>query len=109
MYSDPDSGRDLLVRNVRIGNDAPVDVRVADGRIVEIGAGLSGRGPVLEGHGAALLPGLHDHHIHLLALAAQLRSLSVSPEHVSTASQFAARLQQACANAPHGAWVRATG
>ena len=109
MSIDPRLGGDLLVRNVCIGTDAPCDVRIANGRIVEIAAGLRGTAPVLDGRGGALLPGLHDHHIHLLALAAQLRSVPVGPNQVSSAARFTARLQEACANAAAGAWVRATG
>jgi len=109
MSSHPRPGGDLLVRDVRVGSNAPRDVRIAAGRIVEIGVGLRATTSVLEGRGGALLPGLHDHHIHLLALAAQLRSLAVGPDRISTAAQFAARLQEACRNAAPGAWVRATG
>ena len=64
----------LLLRDVEVAGRR-VDVRVADGRIAAIGAGLDGAGDVVDGRGGALLPGLHDHHLHLLALAAARSSV----------------------------------
>ncbi len=59
---------DLLVRRARISNDgSPVDIRISDGRIAEIGAGLSppSRGePVLDADGRVVVPGFIESHIH---------------------------------------------
>ena len=33
----------------------------------------------MDGEGGALLPGLHDHHVHLLALAARTAGLDLDP------------------------------
>lgn len=53
----------MLIRGVEVaGRRGPVDVRIAEGVIVEIGPGLGGPDGV-DGRGGALLPGLHDHHI----------------------------------------------
>ena len=46
------------------GDGDPVDVRLADGVIAEIGSGLSG-GEEVDGRGCVLLPGLVDLHTHL--------------------------------------------
>jgi dihydroorotase len=46
------------------GEGEPVDVRLADGVIAEIGSGLTGD-EVLDGDGCVLLPGLVDLHTHL--------------------------------------------
>ena len=46
------------------GEGEPVDVRLADGVIAEIGSGLAGD-QVVEGEGCLLLPGLVDLHTHL--------------------------------------------
>ncbi len=55
-----------LLRDVRPYGEDAVDVRLVDGRIAEIGAGLTdGDGRVLAGGGAVLLPGLVDLHTHL--------------------------------------------
>ena len=71
---------ELLIRNAEIAGDAPRDLRAREGRIAEIGAGLAaGAGKPLDAAGGALLPGLHDHHLHLLALAAAERSVRCGP------------------------------
>ena len=58
--------------------------RVRDGRIEAIGADLPvpTGARVVEGAGGAVLPGLHDHHLHLLALAASLDSVDLGAQPV---------------------------
>jgi predicted amidohydrolase YtcJ len=56
-----------------------------------------------------LLPGLHDHHVHLRALAAARASVAAGPPHVRAADGLAARLRSADAVLPPGAWLRAVG
>ena len=61
----------LLIENAEI-NGARAALRIRDGRIADLGPTLgpeSGEAR-LDARAGALLPGLHDHHIHLLALAA---------------------------------------
>ena len=95
----------MLIRNVEVeGHAAAVDVRIDGGRIVEIGPGLPGPG-VVDGRGAALLPGLHDHHVHLAALAADAASVRVGPSDVRDRTAFAAAL----VGGSPGEWVRAVG
>ncbi|MFE2884911.1 amidohydrolase family protein [Streptomyces sp. NPDC059272] len=95
----------MLIRNVEVEDHAEaVDVRIDGGRIAEIGAGLTGVADV-DGRGGALLPGLHDHHIHLAALAAEAASVRVGPTDVRGRTAFAAAL---VAGSP-GEWVRAVG
>lgn len=57
----------LLIRNVRPMGGAATDVRVQDGRIAELGAGLAAPAgtSVEDGGGALLLPGLVEGHTHL--------------------------------------------
>jgi cytosine/creatinine deaminase len=59
---------DLLVRRARISDDgSPVDIRVEDGRISEIGAGLSPPfpgAPVPDAEGRVVVPGFIESHIH---------------------------------------------
>lgn len=61
-------GRELLP------TDEPVDLVLAGGRIIDIAptGNLRPTGPLIEGEGGWLLPGLWDHHVHALqwALAA---------------------------------------
>ncbi|NUP33314.1 MAG: amidohydrolase family protein [Streptomycetaceae bacterium] len=93
----------MLIAHVEVDGRL-VDVRLAEGRIVEIGTRLDG--PVdVDGRGGALIPGLHDHHIHLAATAAEAASVPVGPGDVRDVDAFAAALRRGAA----GEWVRATG
>jgi predicted amidohydrolase YtcJ len=96
-----------LLRNVEIDGRSGLDVRLEDGRIAAIGRRLDGRGEALDAAGGALIPGLVDHHIHLLALAARAQSVRLDdvqgPEAVAAAIAGAARTRAA------GTWIRATG
>jgi predicted amidohydrolase YtcJ len=83
----------LVLRDVEVAGER-VDVRVDEDRIAAIGLGLVAD-EVIEGGGGALLPGLHDHHLHLLAIAAARASVDVGP------GLDALRL------APSGDWIRA--
>jgi predicted amidohydrolase YtcJ len=87
-----------------------VDVRVTRGVIGEVAPGLSrapGDDEVLDAEGAALLPGLHDHHLHLRALAAARASIPAGPPRVRTRAEFEARLRAADAEAGGPAATRA--
>jgi predicted amidohydrolase YtcJ len=97
----------LLIRNAEVEGVHGLDVRIADRRIVEIGSGLGGAVEAIDARGGALIPGLIDHHIHLLATAAQADSLAL--DQVRTAHAFAERLRAFAAARPAGSWVRAIG
>lgn len=62
--------------------DQPVDVHLADGFVVDIApaGGLPRRGLVLDAAGGWLIPGLWDHHVHVVqwALAAQREPLGAA-------------------------------
>lgn len=96
----------LLIRNTELGSDR-ADVRCRNGRIVEIGTGLvaSGDEEVIEARSGALLPGLHDHHIHLFALAAARASVKCGPPEVKDRDALVAAL----ASAATGEWIRGIG
>jgi predicted amidohydrolase YtcJ len=74
----------MLIRRAELAGRAPLDVRIDDDRIVLIAEGINPRRgeEVLDAAGGALLPGLHDHHIHLFALAAAARSVRCGPPDV---------------------------
>jgi predicted amidohydrolase YtcJ len=63
---------------------------------------------IIEAAGGAVLPGLHDHHVHLRALAAAAGSVMVGPPEVRTEAEMAATLRRAVVEAG-GRWVRAVG
>ena len=73
---------DLIIRNAEV-RGLPVDVRVRAAQIVETGSQLAaGLGEeIVDARGRALIPGLHDHHIHLLACAAAEESVALGPPH----------------------------
>jgi predicted amidohydrolase YtcJ len=62
-------------------DDGPVDVFVADGRIVDIAPAdaIRPRGEVFEADGAWLLPGLWDHHVHALQWSLVAGRVDLSP------------------------------
>lgn len=97
----------LLIRNVEVAGRAGLDVRIEAGRVAVVGADLARGGREMDGRGGALIPGLADHHIHLLALAA--RADSVDLTRARGADDLAVRIAAACASRPAGAWVRAFG
>lgn len=97
----------MILRDVEVEGRAGLDVRLAAGRVAEIGPRLAGRGAELHGRGGALIPGLADHHIHLFGLAAQAASTDLAG--VRGRIGFEARVAEAIAGRPQGAWVRATG
>lgn len=97
----------LIVDAERYPDLQRVDVRVRDGRIAAVAARLE-REPeerVLNAAGAVLLPGLHDHHLHLFALAARSNSVACGPPHVTSAAE----LEDALRRQPGQGWVRGVG
>ena len=68
----------------------------------------------MDAAGGALLPGLHDHHVHLFAMAAAQTSVECGPPAVRDAGDLAAALGSARADtridrAPHAGWIRGVG
>ncbi|MCW2508036.1 MAG: hypothetical protein JWP68_1184 [Modestobacter sp.] len=98
----------LLLRRVRVAGRL-VDVTVQGGRVEAVAAHLDlPRGArELDGAGGALIPGLHDHHLHLRALAAAQASVQVGPAQAPGLDALGAALRGAPGNAP--AWIRAVG
>ena len=77
---------------------------------------LKGRGEerlhsknIVNAQGAALLPGLHDHHIHLAGLAARAASLWCGPPEVEDADALAARLAAHTGPECIDGWLRGIG
>ncbi len=101
----------MLIRRAELAGSGVADVRLAAGRISAYGPGLRRRRgeDELDAGGGALLPGLHDHHIHLHALAAAATSVPAGPPAVLTASQLAQGLAAADRRLPPQAWIRCVG
>ena len=86
----------VLLRRVEIAGEI-VDVRF-DRDITEMGAlTASADEEVIEGNEGLLLPGLHDHHIHLAATAAASQSVDVAV--CVSIAEFEATLRTAAAQA----------
>lgn len=98
----------MLIRGAEVAGQI-VDVRCEAGRIAEIASALAPAPgePWLEAAGGALIPGLHDHHLHLFSLAAALRSIDCGPPRVPNAEALARALQQATPGSD--GWRRGTG
>ena len=79
------------------------DVRIEHGIIRE--TGVLSRRPgekVIDAEGGSLLPGLHDHHVHLASYAASLTSVSCGPTSVCSETGLIRSLQ----SAPGNDWLR---
>ena len=100
----------LLLRDVEV-NGAAVHVRLRHGVVAAIGPGLrpSPTDTVIQGGGGALLPGLHDHHLHLLATAAAAESVAAGPPEVEDRPGLGRVLRDADGRLAPGAWLRAVG
>ncbi|MEZ5708088.1 MAG: amidohydrolase family protein [Blastomonas sp.] len=97
----------LIVRRAMLRNGHRLDIGIADGRIAAMAERLEGRGPELDARGGAIMPGLIDHHIHLLATAARLASTDLSG--IADPQQIIERLRASAARLKPGTWLRATG
>lgn len=95
----------MLIRGAQLEDGRVTDVRVADGRIAAIGDLAPEAGDeFLDAKGGLLLPGLHDHHAHLVALAAAMDSVRCGPPEVHTPHDLRAAL-----NRPGEGWLRGVG
>ncbi|MCU4185308.1 amidohydrolase family protein [Acidiferrimicrobium sp. IK] len=102
----------LVVTGGRVGGRAAeVHVRGELIAAVTFGPPQAGsrerRAQVVDVEGATLLPGLHDHHVHLRACVAAAGSVQAGPPAVEDAAGMADAL--AAAPAGPGGWVRAVG
>jgi predicted amidohydrolase YtcJ len=96
----------VLIRDAEIWGHGVADVRIITGAIAQIGTLTPRSGePLIMARGGALLPGLHDHHIHLAALAAQRASVACGPPAVYGSHD----LERAMRDAPGDGWIRGVG
>jgi len=100
----------MLIVRADLGRDAPLSIRIAGGRIAAVAAALQPLAgeQVVDARGAAVLPALHDHHIHLLALAAALDSVPCGPPQHQGSDSLRAALRRAAAECSVG-WLRGIG
>ncbi|OBG99551.1 MULTISPECIES: amidohydrolase family protein [unclassified Mycobacterium] len=98
----------MLIHRGTLLDGRTVDIRVG-AQIEEMGEGLAARKGegVLYAGGGTVLPGLHDHHVHVRSAASALDSFLVGPPGVTTKEQLTQLLSNATPG-PDG-WIRAVG
>lgn len=102
------AGRDLslLIRDAEIYGRGRGDVLVEDGRIARIERSIEAAASrVIEAQGGALLPGLHDHHVHLAGLAVRAQSVWCGPPQVTDGVELRAVFD----GAKGSGWIRGIG
>jgi predicted amidohydrolase YtcJ len=98
----------MLIQRATTLDGVIVDVRMGV-RIDDVADTLAPRPgeDVLDAAGGTVLPGLHDHHVHLNSAAAAETSIRVGPPQIRDRAGLATAL--ACAEAGEDGWIRAVG
>ncbi len=93
----------MLIRNAE-HNGRIIDLRCEHGLVSEMGNSIEPRPneSQVDARDGAILPGLHDHHIHLHALAATKSSVICGPPQVANSEQ----LKQALQGQTGSDWIR---
>jgi predicted amidohydrolase YtcJ len=101
----------MLIVKAEVDGRPDQCVRIRGEVITEIGRGLAADSDaVLDAAGGAVIPGLHDHHVHLRAVAAAQDSVDLGLPEVSDPSTLANRLRQAAAHTGGcDDWLRGVG
>ncbi|MDT2005545.1 amidohydrolase family protein [Rhodococcus opacus] len=98
----------LVIRNAEVDGVPGIDVSICDGRITAVGPKLpTTSADMIDADGGALIPGLHDHHLHLHAMAADAASVPCGPPTVRDAAALADALGRAPGD--DNGWVRGAG
>jgi predicted amidohydrolase YtcJ len=98
----------MLIQRATLLDGGTIDIR-AEERIIAVEprlAPLPGE-QVYDAEGGTVIPGLHDHHVHLYSAAAALTSIRVGPSDVHTRADLARVL--ADADVGSDGWLRAVG
>lgn len=97
--------RQILVLDARSGGRR-LDVRIVDGVVAEVGdLRREARDYVVPAGGGEILGGLHDHHMHVLAAAARVGSVSLK-EFENDLPATLQKIGRAVDGLPDGAWLR---
>ncbi|HET6734044.1 amidohydrolase family protein [Mycobacterium sp.] len=98
----------MLIQRATLLDGTTTDIRLGE-RISEVADGLTPQHgeQVLDAAGATVIPGLHDHHVHLHSAAAALTSTRVGPAEVHNREDLARAL--AHAEVRGDGWIRAVG
>ncbi|MCV7225677.1 amidohydrolase family protein [Mycolicibacterium komossense] len=98
----------MIIRGATLIDGTTVDIR-ADKMIVALAERLDALpgDDVLDAHGGLVIPGLHDHHVHIRAAAAAAGSVRLGPPQVRSRIELIAAL--AAAEIGADGWIRAVG
>lgn len=101
--------RAVLVQGGVDLDGTPVSLRLRHGVIAERGPYLAAgaHDVVVDARGGTVMPGLHDHHVHLRSAAAAVDSIHLGPPRVSTDAEARAMLRTAAVRSD--GWIRAVG
>lgn len=103
----------MLIRDAEIDFATIADVRCEHGVVATIGNDLDrlGNESVIDARGCALLPSLHDHHLHFLSFAAARASVPCGPPQIRTEGELIGVLQNWTQNIgnKNGGWLRGIG
>ncbi len=111
---------DLLLFNARVLTLEPTQphasaVAISDGCIIAVGSSedldpLAGPATKqIDCHGMTLIPGFHDAHCHLFALASRLLQLDCGPDKAQSIADLMRLISRKARQTPPGQWVRAYG
>lgn len=98
----------LLITNAELlsSSGSPTNIAISSGHITAIGTGAATETErVIDAKGALLIPGLHDHHVHLISYAASLQSVRCGPTEVFSEQALIETLN----NQPGKHWLRGIG
>ncbi|TPG25499.1 amidohydrolase family protein [Mycolicibacterium hodleri] len=98
----------MLIQRARLLDDTVVDIRT-DHHIVEVAQDLApARGESLfDASERTVIPGLHDHHVHMHSAAAAMTSVSIGPREARDRNGL--RTALATAHVGDDGWIRAVG
>ncbi len=98
----------MLIRGAHLLDGGLVDIRTGS-KIVAVDEHLDPRPgeDILDAHGALVIPGLHDHHVHIRAAAAAASSVRAGPPQVRSRAELGRAL--ASLDADGDGWIRAVG
>jgi predicted amidohydrolase YtcJ len=98
----------VLIQRAHRLDGAVIDVRT-DRQVIEVGERLLPRvgESVFDAAGHTVIPGLHDHHVHVHSAAAAMTSVRVGPREVFGRNGLRAAL--ASTNVGDDGWIRAVG
>jgi predicted amidohydrolase YtcJ len=110
-----ESSDNLTITNAEVEGRL-VDVAIEGGVVASVTPSSERSAPwslkaatIIDADGGALIPGLHDHHTHILAFAASRSSVPCGPKSARDVGQLKNRLQSAALQRNRGDWLRGVG